>query len=163
MAKITWQEKYTRDVIDICDLTMRERCAHDKRLAYPDRAPIGSHELPLSAIRKRMANRPSEDYRQNRPHLRAFWYDESELAMWHADACAELVAYRARYHANLKYKHGKGELISTFWIPTDSGGQSASVIYNYSADTRLDQWSIHNTINLIHHIERIARRQGLTL
>lgn len=134
--------------------TMKARASRDKRLAYPDRAPIGTHDLPLATIRTRLANQPARrvDYAPEFSSITRF-YDPEELRQVHADLLLDLRAYRARYYANLKYRYGRGELIAKF----DASGVT---IWNYAASITLDQWAIDSCLANIKHIERLAKRQG---
>lgn len=133
---------------------MQARTPRDKRLAYPDHAPIGSMDSPLATIRTRYANRPADtvDYAPEFHSLTRF-YDLEELRQVHADLLLDLRAYRTRYYANLKYRYGKGELIDSF-------GAHGHTIWNYAASTTLDQWAIDSCLANIKHIERLAKRQG---
>lgn len=134
---------------------MQARTTRDKRLAYPDRAPIGTHDLPLAAIRRRYANRPAERYAHDLYEFGSItrFYDLEELRQVHADLLLDLRAYRTRYYANLKYRRGKGEHV----YQIEANGH---YIYNGAASLTLDQWSIDVCLANIKHIERLARRQG---
>lgn len=90
----------------------------------------------------------------------SFYGDLSEIQIAYNERSTELKAFRARYLANLAYKH-RGVVPPTFF----KVGNGPHCIANYCFDIGLDldQWAIDNAIQDIRYYERVARAYGVSL